>query len=74
MSEIDQFEKEFYQIRSKAQKYKKYLTIVKIIGNIGFIYTFIIGDYWLSFLLWFLFFPDVDQIIRFFKKFKTKNY
>ncbi len=63
--DLDQLQEKRDQFSSK---YKKYFTIVKIIGNIGLIYTIYTKDYWISFLLWFIFFLDIDEIIRFFKK------
>lgn len=54
-----------YEYKKRFSKYAIYGSVIGILIMLFFIYK---KSYWIAFILWFLFFPDIEQIIRFIKK------
>ncbi len=55
------------QARSFIGKYPKIKLLIKIMGNLVFVYFAIIGLYIHAFIFWLLFFPDSEDLIRYLK-------
>jgi len=58
----------FLKLRAYMRKYRGIRLIVEWIGSLSSIAFLFLGNYLYSFILWFMFFPDIEDIIRFCRK------
>lgn len=59
--------------RDKVKSFKKTRFSIKVIGVIAMFISLMFG-YWLAaVLLWILFFPDLNDFVRFFKTYRKQN-
>ena len=57
-------------VRDKVSSYRRIRFLIKMFGNIALIIA-LFNSYWLaSLLLWILFFPDLNDFVRFYKHLK----
>ena len=60
--------------RDKVISFKKTRIVIKIVG-VFFMFITLMLEYWLAaVLLWILFFPDLNDFVKFFKNYKKQNH
>ncbi len=65
--ELETIEKDIDELGYKIHSFKRTRVIIKIIGIYLMVFMIGIGQWFYAFILWLLFFPDSEEIIRFFK-------
>lgn len=71
-TDLKEFEEDLDNVRNRVHSFKKTRLIIKIIGIIGMIAALFLHYWLIALLLWILFFPDLNEFIKFFKKRKHK--
>ena len=66
--DLRQLEADLDKMGNKVHSFKKMRYMAKITGNMGIIYAILIHNWFMAFILWLLFFPDSEHIIRISKK------
>lgn len=66
--DIEQLEKDFEHLGNKVHSFKRTRVIIKLMGVFGMLIAAFLTQWFYAFVLWLLFFPDSEEIIRFFKK------
>lgn len=67
--EVEQLEFDIEQLGNKVHSFKRTRVIIKLMGVFGMLIAAFLTQWLYAFILWLLFFPDSEEIIRYLKQY-----